>query len=239
MYWLVVQQGLEKTGSYLFRRDGRLIARGELEQHSHSPQPGWLEQSPVAMWARAHKSIRIVREEGLVRQGEIAGIGLVVQSGMLAWSRHSDRPLYPALVGTDPRDAAWLLRHVPAVQTAAARGDLLLGALDTWLAWNLTGVLAATPANAARLGLLDASGQNWDADRLVAVGMTTDALPTLTPAVHTQAWGRTCLEGPLHTETPLLVVLGVTPGATAWADILACRDALTPTADQSEAIGSG
>lgn len=231
MYWLVIRQGLEKTGSYLFRRDGRLVARGELEQRSHSPQPGWLEQSPVAIWARTHKSIRVVREEGMVRQGEIAGIGLVVQAGVVAWSQASDRPLYPALVGDDPRDGLWLLRHIPTIGAAAQRGDLRLGSLDAWLAYNLTGVLGATVNHAARLGLLNAGGQDWDRQQMAHMGLTPAAVPILLPSAATRAWGRTCLEGPVQAETPLLVVTSETPGASAWADILACRDALAQVAD--------
>ena len=33
----------------------------------------------------------------------------------------------------------WMLDHDPALRPAAERGDLLLGTMDTWITWNLTG----------------------------------------------------------------------------------------------------
>lgn len=210
--------------SYLFR-DDRLVARSEVAQRCYTPELGRCEHAAVESWARAHKAIRALRELGQVRRGEIAAIGLVTLPGVVAWSRAGDRPLCPAPVGPDARRAAWLLTHAPAVRAAAEKDDLMLGPIDAWLVWNLTGRFATAPDNAAATGLLDPRSQAWDAARCAALGLPLTALPEITR--HSAAWGSTCEEGPFNAVAPILAVRAESPNAPAWDDILACRDALT------------
>ncbi|MBA3671105.1 MAG: glycerol kinase [Gemmatimonadaceae bacterium] len=58
---------------------------------------------------------------------------------------------------------AWILDAVPGARSAAARGELLAGTIDSWLLWRLTGgaVHATDATNASRTLLFDLHEQRW------------------------------------------------------------------------------
>ena len=76
---------------------------------------------------------------------------------------------------------AWLLRTVDGAQTAAERGALAFGTIDSWLLWNLTGgaVHATDATNAARTMLFDIVRQEWDAELCAALDVPTSMLPAV------------------------------------------------------------
>jgi glycerol kinase len=58
----------------------------------------------------------------------------------------------------------WLLDHVPGSRARAARGELALGTIDSWLIYKLTGgqVHATDVTNASRTMLLNLKTLKWD-----------------------------------------------------------------------------
>ena len=74
---------------------------------------------------------------------------------------------------------AWLLEHVDGARTAAERGELAAGTIDSWLLWNLTqGRVHATDAtNASRTLLFDIHEQHWDPDLLELFRIPEALLP--------------------------------------------------------------
>ena len=58
----------------------------------------------------------------------------------------------------------WILDHVPAVKDALKNDDLLIGTVDTWLLWSLTGgdVYVTDATNASRTQLMDLKTLEWD-----------------------------------------------------------------------------
>ncbi len=77
---------------------------------------------------------------------------------------------------------AWALANWPAVATAAARGTLLLGTVDSWLLFKLTGgaVHATDATNASRTLLMDLATCAWDAGLTERFGIDAAALPAIT-----------------------------------------------------------
>jgi glycerol kinase len=74
----------------------------------------------------------------------------------------------------------WLLGHVKDARARARKGELLLGTIDTWLIWNLTGGLHVTdPSNASRTLLMDLSTLNWDEELLELMDIPRAALPEI------------------------------------------------------------
>ncbi|MBA2480026.1 MAG: glycerol kinase GlpK, partial [Planctomycetes bacterium] len=63
---------------------------------------------------------------------------------------------------------AWILDHVSGARTAAERGELAFGTIDSFLIWRLTGgrVHATDATNASRTSLFDLRTQAWDDDLL-------------------------------------------------------------------------
>ncbi len=219
MYTLILHQSRPSAIAYLFcNRDGCLAGRAEMEIRQFYPQAGWHEQDPLALWARMHKAVRIVREEAGVRPGEIVAIGLLGQRGLVAWDAERDRPLCQALVGDDPRRCAWLLTSVPAVRTAAERGHLRLGTPATWLLWNLTGIYRADEENATCLGPWTPAG-GWDTTWLHSLGLSATALPQVQASRETAGWGVTSAEGPVQAVAPVRAMRLETAGRPAWENI--------------------
>ena len=80
---------------------------------------------------------------------------------------------------------AWLLDNVPGARTAAERGDLLAGTVDSWLIWKLTGGRAhlTDRTNASRTMLLDIEAMAWDAELARALNVPSAVLPEVRPSV--------------------------------------------------------
>lgn len=74
---------------------------------------------------------------------------------------------------------AWLLDEIDGARTAAQRGDLAFGTVDSWLIWHLTGgrVHATDATNASRTLLFDIHSQSWDEELLDLFRVPRSVLP--------------------------------------------------------------
>ena len=76
---------------------------------------------------------------------------------------------------------AWLLEAVPGARARAERGEVLLGTIDAWLIWKLTGgeVHASDATNAARTSLMDLETGEWRDDLCALFQVPRAALPRI------------------------------------------------------------
>ncbi len=76
---------------------------------------------------------------------------------------------------------AWLLDAVPGARERAARGEVKLGTIDSWLVWNLTaGASHVTDAtNASRTALMDLKTRTWRDDLCALFEVPRSALPRI------------------------------------------------------------
>jgi glycerol kinase len=104
--------------------------------------------------------------------------------------------------------ARWLLDHAPDGAMRAADGELLLGTVDSWLLWNLTGGArhACDLTNASRTQLLDIRRLRWDAELLALFGIPEAALPQVRPSSH--VFGETVRAGRLPAGIPIGALAG-------------------------------
>ncbi|MGZ8177918.1 glycerol kinase GlpK [Williamsia sp. SKLECPSW1] len=82
----------------------------------------------------------------------------------------------------------WLLDEVPGARDAAAAGHVLVGTMDSWLVWNLTGgpeggLHVTDPTNAGRTMLMDIATGRWDPDLLAAFDIPETVLPEIRPSL--------------------------------------------------------
>jgi len=88
-------------------------------------------------------------------------------------------------LGLDPMFSAskarWLLDHIEDGDRRAERGELCIGTIDSWLAWNLSGgsSFVTDATNASRTLLLDLDSMAWDPDLLLLFRIPAAALPTV------------------------------------------------------------
>src|ERR1039457_1794847 len=71
----------------------------------------------------------------------------------------------------------WLLDRVPQARQQAEARDLLLGNIDTFLTWHLTGLHLPDCTNASRTQLMNLHTLDWDPELLSAFGIPRQILP--------------------------------------------------------------
>ena len=74
---------------------------------------------------------------------------------------------------------AWLLDTLPGARARAEAGELLFGTIDTWLAWNLTGLHITDVTNASRTQLMDLATLEWDDELLELMRIPRACLPEI------------------------------------------------------------
>jgi glycerol kinase len=111
---------------------------------------------------------------------------IVEQLGALGGGadRYKDRvglPLATYFAGPKVR---WILDNVDGAREAAQRGDLLMGTIDAWLIWNMTGgtdggLHLTDVSNASRTMLMDYHTLAWDSAIAEEMGIPMSMLPEI------------------------------------------------------------
>ena len=107
----------------------------------------------------------------------------------------------------------WLLDNIPGARETANDGELLLGTIDTWLVWKLTGgkVHATDYTNASRTMLFNIHTMQWDDELLQLFDIPRSMLPEVKPC--DALYGETTAEGIFPTPITIAGVLGDSHGA--------------------------
>ncbi len=84
----------------------------------------------------------------------------------------------PYFSGTKVR---WILDNIDGARTAAERGDLLFGTIDSWLVWNLSEhrTHVTDASNASRTLMYDIHRRQWCPDLLRMLGVPAAMLPAV------------------------------------------------------------
>ena len=107
----------------------------------------------------------------------------------------------------------WLLDNIPGAREQAVRGELLMGTMETWLIWKLTGgtVHATDYTNASRTMLFNIHTMQWDDDLLQLFDIPRSMMPELKPC--DAVYGETTCEGLFASPITIAGVLGDSHGA--------------------------
>jgi glycerol kinase len=205
---LVIDEGTTSTRAMLFSPEGGCLASEQRELTQSYPAPGLVEHDAEEIWRFSLECAQaMVAFAGGAERIAAIGITNQRET-ILFWSRRTGRALAPAIVWQDRRTAAlcrslkeagheeavqartgllldpyfsaskiaWALEHWPDVK--AAGEDLMVGTVESWLVYRLTGGLHVTDAtNASRTGLMDIGTGCWDAGLLDLWGVPLGALP--------------------------------------------------------------
>ena len=107
----------------------------------------------------------------------------------------------------------WLLDNIPGSRESASRGELLMGTIETWLIWKLTGgkVHATDITNASRTMLFNIHTLQWDDDLLSLFDIPRSMMPEVKPC--DAVYGETTCEGLFASPITIAGVLGDSHGA--------------------------
>jgi glycerol kinase len=201
---LAIDQGTTNTKAVLVATTGQILARGSAPVGIGHPEPGWVEQDPLRIWASVQEAMAACRAAGPMV--EILGIAISNQrESVTVWDAATGAPLGPVISWQCRRSAPACAAlnaagHGPRVQAltglpidpmfpgpkmkwlldrvpsvAAAR----LGTVDAWLIHCFTGgaVHACDASNAARSQLYDLQAQDWSDELCALFGVPKTALP--------------------------------------------------------------
>jgi glycerol kinase len=73
----------------------------------------------------------------------------------------------------------WLLDHVPDARQKAEAGEAIFGTIDSWLAWNFTGLHITDVTNASRTQLMNLTTCAWDDTLLASFHIPRACLPEI------------------------------------------------------------
>ena len=207
---IAIDAGTTGVRSMAVNENGVITGSSYREFTQHYPQPGWVEHDATEIWEAVKTTFNELHTSLF---DEIVGIGITNQrETVVAWDRRTGVPLHRAIVWQDRRTAATCEQltaagHLPEVRRktglvldpyfsgtkfgwlfnqggVADTPDTLIGTIDSWILWNLTGgtVHATDPSNASRTMLFDIRTGAWDPYLCDLLGAPFHALPTVMPS---------------------------------------------------------
>lgn len=165
---LAIDQGTTNTKALLIDREGQTVFRASAPLDLLQPQPGYVEQDPLALWRSvcdvAEKCIRHATSRGET----IAAIAISNQRETAVTWRSNGEPVGNAITWQCRRSApvcdrlreraaaiqsatglpldpllsatkwAWLFEQQPELRPLAESGEVRVGTVDSWLVYKLT-----------------------------------------------------------------------------------------------------
>ena len=157
-----LDQGTTSTRFMVFDKEGREVARHQVEHDQILPRPGWVEHDPLQIVARMNESIAGALRAGQLTAADLAAIGVTNQrETTVVWNPKTGRPWYNAIVWQDTRTD----RIVSALDAASAvlvrsrtglpPATYFSGAKIQWILDNVDGVRDAAGRGEAVFGNID------------------------------------------------------------------------------------
>jgi len=201
---LAIDQGTTNSKAVLVSQTGEILARGSAAVGITFPQPGWVAQDPLRIWASVQEAIRACLDAA-------PGVGLLglaisnQRESVTIWDAETGAPLGPVISWQCRRTAQACADLAGAGHGAMVTGltglpldpmfpgpkmkwlldhapkghKLRLGTIDSWLIHCLTGGRQhlCDFSNAARSQLLDLNRTAWSSELAGLFGVPLEALP--------------------------------------------------------------
>jgi len=203
---LAIDQSTSATKAIVFDAAGGVIAKASADHRQIYPRPGWVEHDAEEIWQNTLAVIEKVRpvrplclsisnqRETVVVFDRATGRPL---HNALVWQDRRGAPICAELTAAGHQEEVarktglkidtyfsaskltWLMRTRPEVVRALESGEALIGTIDAYLVYRLTGgeVFATDHTNASRTLLFDISELKWDADLCRLFGVPVQAVP--------------------------------------------------------------
>ena len=242
-YIIAIDQSTSSTKALLFDEQCHMMARTNVDHRQYYPQTGWVEHDAEEIFNNMVEAIRqLVKEpaqdsytlcitnqrETVVVWNKLTGKPI---SRAVVWQDtrgaelcrdlrslgYSKRVFEKSGLLIDPNFSAtgvkWLLDNIEGARQQAEQGELLMGTIDTWLVWKLTGgkTFATDYTNASRTMLFNIHTLQWDEDLLHLFDIPRCMLPDVLPC--DAVYGETTCEGLFSKPIQIAGVLGDSHGA--------------------------
>ena len=195
-YVLALDEGTTSARAILFDQDANVVSMAQHEFPQYYPQPGWVEQDPMEIYANQYAALTECIAKSGVDPMEIAAVGITNQrETVVVWDRQTGRPICPAIVW-QCRRTAQLCREL----SEAGHGDYIhkttglrldpyfSGTKLSWILDNVEGARERAEAGELMAGTVD-TWLLWKlTDGRVFVTDRTNASRTMLCNIHTGEW---------------------------------------------------
>ena len=98
-YILSLDEGTTSARAILFDKESNIVSMSQHEFPQIYPQPGWVEQDPMVIYANQYAAMTECIVKSGVSVDEIAAVGITNQrETVVAWCRSTGKPIYNAIV---------------------------------------------------------------------------------------------------------------------------------------------
>ncbi len=204
-----IDQGTSSSRFVVFSRDGKIVAKHQLEHKQIYPRPDWVEHDPLEIKDKTLEVVKVALEKANITGQQLAAIGITNQrETTVVWNRRTGQPYYNAIVWQDTRTDA-------ICRAVAKNGDLdcfrdrvglplatyFSGPKVKWILDNVDGVKAAAEKGEAVFGNIDTWLIWWltgGPDGGALVTDVTNASRTMLMNLRTLAW-----------DSEMLAIMGI------------------------------
>lgn len=203
-----LDQGTTSTRVLVVSQNGSADIQLSLRHQQHHPHPGWVEHDPLELLNNLQRCLEAtgrVDAIGLANQGESC-LAWDAKTGeplspVIVWQDNRTSAEIAQLRGDggealtlelaglplDPyfsaSKLAWIIRNLPAAQSALRAGRLRLGTTDAYFLDRLTGVFATDVTTASRTSLMNLATGQWDSRLCELFGVPMETLPQIRDTV--------------------------------------------------------
>ena len=201
-YIIALDQGTTSSRSILYDAALTKIDQVQQEFPQHFPKPGWVEHDADEIWDAQWSTLSTLLQRNAVKAEAVAAIGITNQrETVVAWDRHSGKPLARAIVWQDRRTAAFCqdLKKQGAEAVVRRKTGLVLdpyfsGSKMHWLLKHDPAVKKAAAEKRLAFGTID----SWLIYKLTGgkrhVTEVSNASRTLLMDIKTLAWDKSLLK---------------------------------------------
>ncbi|USW94088.1 FGGY family carbohydrate kinase [Pseudomonas proteolytica] len=203
-----LDQGTTSTRVLVVSDNGSADIQLSLRHQQHHPHPGWVEHDPLELLNNLQRCLEATGQVdaiGIANQGESC-LAWDAKTGeplspVIVWQDNRTSAEIAQLRGEggevltleraglplDPyfsaSKLAWIVRNLPAAQSALKAGRLRLGTTDAYFLDRLTGVFATDVTTASRTSLMNLSTGQWDSQLCELFGVPMETLPQIRDTV--------------------------------------------------------
>ncbi len=106
---LAIDNGTQSLKAMVFDLHGRMVAKSQVAFKPYvSPHPGWAEQAPERFWNALCEACQQLWKSGEVSKEALAGVALTTQRATVVNMGKDGKPLRPAIIWLDQRQARGL-----------------------------------------------------------------------------------------------------------------------------------
>ncbi len=201
-YILALDEGTTSARAILFDKKSNRISMSQHEFPQYYPNPGWVEQDPMEIYANQYAAMTECIAKSGVDVAEIAAVGITNQrETVIAWDKRSGKPIYNAIVWQCRRTADICLEleqmgHSEYISnTTGLRIDpYFSGTKIKWILDNVKGARELALDGNLLVGTVD-TWLIWKlTDGEVFVTDITNASRTMLCNIHTGEWDENMLQ---------------------------------------------